>query len=52
MIKIPKPLYDAKPVIFLLVALSLMLLTQNAIVMFLGICLMGYSAWVFYKRLT
>ena len=47
---LPQPLYKAKPFVFLLVALALMLFAKNVIVMFLAICLIGYSLWILATR--
>ena len=49
---LPQPLYTAKPLIFLLAALSLMLITTNVIVTLFAICLIGYALWIFFVRLT
>jgi hypothetical protein len=48
---LPQPLYTAKPVVFLLAALSLMLITNNVLVTLFAICLFGYSLWIFVTRL-
>ena len=45
-------LYTAKPLIFLLAALSLMLITKNVIVTLFAICLIGYALWIFFVRFT
>jgi hypothetical protein len=50
MIWLPQPLYSAKPVIFLLAALSLMLITKNVIVTLFAISLIGYALWIFFVR--
>lgn len=47
---LPQPLYNAKPVVFLLAALSLMLITRNAIVTVFAVALIGYSLWIFFVR--
>ncbi len=52
MIWLPQPLYTAKPVFFLLAALSLMLITKNVIVTLFAICLIGYALWIFFVRFT
>jgi hypothetical protein len=52
MIWLPQPLYSAKPVIFLLAALSLMLITKNVIVTLFAISLIGYALWIFFVRFT
>ena len=52
MIWLPQPLYTAKPVFFLLAALSLMLMTNNVIVTLFAICLTGYALWIFFVRFT
>ena len=49
---LPQPLYTAKPLIFLLAALSLMLTTKNVIVTLFAICLIGYALWIFFVRFT
>ena len=49
---LPQPLYTAKPLIFLLAALSLMLITKNVIVTLFAICLIGYALWIFFVRFT
>ena len=49
---LPQPLYNAKPLIFLLAALSLMLTTKNVIVTLFAICLIGYALWIFFVRFT
>jgi hypothetical protein len=49
---LPQPLYIAKPLIFLLAALSLMLITKNVIVTLFAICLIGYALWIFFVRFT
>ena len=49
---LPQPLYTAKPVFFLLAALSLMLITKNVIVTLFAICLIGYALWIFFVRFT
>ncbi len=52
MIWLPQPLYNAKPVIFLLAALSLLLITRSMIVELFAICLIGYAFWIFFVRFT
>lgn len=52
MIWLPQPLYNAKPVLFLLAALSLMLITKNVIVAMFAIGLISYALWIFFVRLT
>lgn len=49
---LPQPLYTAKPVFFLLAALSLMLITKNMIVTMFAICLTGYALWILFARFT
>ncbi len=50
MLWLPQPLYNAKPVVFLLAALSLMLITKNVIVTVFAVGLTGYSLWIFFAR--
>ena len=50
MVWLPQPLYNAKPVVFLLAALSLMLITKNVIVTYFAIGLIGYSLWIIFAR--
>jgi multisubunit Na+/H+ antiporter MnhC subunit len=52
MIWLPQPLYHAKPVIFLLAALFLMLLTNNPIVVVFSIGLISYALWILFVRFT
>ena len=52
MFRLPKPLYTAKPDVFLLGALSLMLITKNMIVTMFAICLTGYALWILFARFT
>jgi len=52
MIWLPQPLYNAKPFLFLLAALLLMLITKNVIVMMFAIGLISYALWIFFARLT
>ena len=49
---LPQPLYTAKPLIFLLAALSLICTTKNVIVTLFAICLIGYALWIFFVRFT
>jgi len=49
---LPQPLYTAKPLFFLLAALSLMLITKNMIVTMFAIGLTGYALWIFFARFT
>ena len=49
---LPQPLYISKPLIFLLAALSLILITKNVIVTLFAICLIGYALWIFFVRFT
>lgn len=50
MIWLPKPLYTAKPFVFLLAALSLPLITQNIFVTLFAFTVMGYVAWIVVMR--
>ena len=52
MVWLPQPLYTAKPILFLLAALSLMIITKNLIVTLFAICLIGYALWIFFVRFT
>ena len=52
MVWLPQPLYTAKPILFLLAALSLMIITKNVIVTLFAICLIGYALWIFFVRFT
>jgi len=48
---LPQPLYNAKPVVFLLAALSLCFLTKNVFVTLFAVYVLGYSAWIIAMRL-
>ena len=50
MIWLPQPLYNAKPVVFLLAALVLVLMSQNRIAALLAVALTGYAVWIFFMR--
>ena len=50
MVWLPQPLYNAKPVVFLLAALSLCFITKNVFVTLFAIYVLGYSAWITVMR--
>jgi hypothetical protein len=49
--RLPRPLYAAKPFLFLLTALFLMFITNNVIVTLFAIYLICYSLWILLTRL-
>lgn len=50
MIWLPQPLYNAKPVVFLLAALSLLLVTKHLVVVIFSVGLVSYALWIFFAR--
>ena len=50
MVWLPQPIYNAKPFLFLLAALSLIFITKNVIVTLFAIYTIGYSLWIFVAR--